>query len=45
VGCAVIWGYDVVRAKEVERDVRDTAARRELAAAARRAEVEAPRAD
>jgi hypothetical protein len=22
VGCAVIWGYDIVRAKEVERDVR-----------------------
>ena len=25
VGCAVIWGFDVARAREVERDVAETA--------------------
>ena len=40
VGCAVIWGYDVARAKEVERDVADTAAvNRAQLAAAQRAEL------
>ena len=40
VGCAVIWGYDVARAKEVERDVADTAAvNRAQLAAGQRAEL------
>ena len=40
VGCAVIWGYDVARAKEVERDVADTAAvNRAQLVAAQRAEL------
>ncbi len=39
VGCAVIWGYDVVRAKEVERDARETARLSELSAASRRGEL------
>jgi hypothetical protein len=25
VGCAAIWGFDVARAREVERDVAETA--------------------
>ena len=38
VGCAAIWGFDVARAREVERDVADSAAadRRELVARERR---------
>ena len=39
IGCAVIWGYDIARAKEVERDVRTEARRLQLAAAPRPAEL------
>ena len=28
VGCAAIWGFDVARAREVERDTAEQAARR-----------------
>lgn len=40
VGCAAIWGYDVVRAREVERDVRAAARRPALEAAPRRVEID-----
>jgi hypothetical protein len=40
VGCAAIWGYDVVRAREVERDVRDSARPPALEPAARPLEVD-----
>jgi hypothetical protein len=37
VGCAAIWGFDVARAREVERDVAETAEQQRLQALAGRA--------
>ena len=46
VGCALIWGYDVVRAREIQQDPsRRAAAKPELAAAQARTELEARPAD
>jgi hypothetical protein len=45
VGCAAIWGFDVARAREVERDVAETAAQRRELAAAQRRELATPTAD
>ena len=42
VGCAASWGFDVARAREVERDVAETAKQQRLQhleAAARRSEL------
>ena len=44
VGCALIWGYDRVRAEEIRREV-PPPADPELAAALRRTELEARAAD
>jgi hypothetical protein len=46
VGCAVIWGYDVARAHEVERDVAQSVAATRAAqlAAAQHAELPGPEA-
>ena len=41
VGCAAIWGFDVARANEVERDTAEQSKQRlELQQAARRAELQ-----
>ena len=45
VGCALIWGYDIVRAREIERTVPQAAVTPEVSAAPRHAEVEARRVD
>ena len=40
VGCAVIWGFDVARAREVERDtIEQSRERLQLQQSARRAEL------
>ena len=40
IGCAAIWGFDVARAHEVERDTAEQSRRIALEQAARRAELE-----
>ena len=45
VGCALIWGYDIVRAREIERTVPLPAVTPEVSAAQRHAEVEARHSD
>ncbi|GAA1939905.1 hypothetical protein [Nocardioides marmoribigeumensis] len=40
VGCAAIWGFDVARAHEVERDTAEQSRRTALEQAARRAALE-----
>lgn len=42
VGCALIWGYDIVRAREIERTVPQPATVPEVSATPRQAEVEGP---
>ena len=42
VGCVAIWGFDVARAREVERDTAEQARRMALEAAQRRHELEQP---
>jgi len=39
IGCAVIWGYDVARAREIEHDTAEQSRRTALEQAARRAEL------
>ena len=39
VGCAAIWGFDMARAREVERDTAEQSRRMALEAAARRGEL------
>lgn len=45
VGCALIWGFDMARAREIERDLRQPAPRPELPVAPRHTELEARNAD
>ncbi len=40
VGCAAIWGFDVARAHEVERDTAEQSRRMALEESARRAALE-----
>lgn len=45
VGCALIWGYDIVRAREIERTVLQPAVTPEVSAGPRHAEVQARHTD
>lgn len=40
VGCAAIWGFDVARAREVERDTAEQSRRMALEQAERRQQLE-----
>jgi hypothetical protein len=45
IGCALIWGYDVVRAREIEHDRRTPPVEAELPVGRQHAELEARAAD
>ena len=45
IGCALIWGYDVVRAREIADDRRTPPVEAELPVAHRHAELDARRVD
>ena len=45
IGCALIWGFDVARAREIASDETRKPPKPELDAAARRAELEATTTD